>query len=411
MQLPCSPAPRQSQGGQTRSLAPTRRLRYNTKVDKGGQTVSATKFAEITGVSRERLRTWERRFDFPRPQRVARGPRRYPLADAPRVVAVRRAAEQGVPLPRAIADAIVMPMPSVSPALLANVVGAAPVPIVLVTGPEPMRVAYSNAPLHAVGEDAVVGQELDGLPWFIGSDLERTLRTLFSGTVTMLECSHPAWIGGDLPERSVAYRLPVGPGDPPAVALLGVDRAEERRARHELQELQRELARIRGREERQQRWIALASALAERFQREADDTLLPTVATTLVRGLGAVDAGIAVYLSGELAMSGSSRGVLGRGRVTVTGYDDLAGLLHAGVAGWLMPSTGAAFGVPPGLHSLAVPIVVVGETLGLLLIVFDELGELDEGARRLLSVASAGLGFTLLRDRLVASGKERAATP
>ncbi|MGB2710218.1 MAG: MerR family transcriptional regulator, partial [Conexibacter sp.] len=79
----------------------TRRLRYNREVDKGGQTVSATAFAELTGISRERLRTWERRFGFPRPVRIGRGPRRYALADAARVVAVRRAAEQGVPLPQA----------------------------------------------------------------------------------------------------------------------------------------------------------------------------------------------------------------------------------------------------------------------------------------------------------------------
>src|SRR5215208_7677922 len=99
------PDGQQRQGGQTWSLVRGRPLRYNNPVDKGGQTVSATEFAELTGVSRERLRTWERRFDFPRPARVGHGPRRYALADAPRVVAVRRAAEQGVPLPRAIADA------------------------------------------------------------------------------------------------------------------------------------------------------------------------------------------------------------------------------------------------------------------------------------------------------------------
>ena len=53
-----------------------------------GQTVSATRFAELTGVSRERLRTWERRYGFPEP-RGGSGPRRYALADIPRVVAVR----------------------------------------------------------------------------------------------------------------------------------------------------------------------------------------------------------------------------------------------------------------------------------------------------------------------------------
>jgi MerR family transcriptional regulator, light-induced transcriptional regulator len=46
----------------------------------------------LTGVSRERLRTWERRYGFPQPQRTGSGPRRYAVEDIQRVVAVRRAA-------------------------------------------------------------------------------------------------------------------------------------------------------------------------------------------------------------------------------------------------------------------------------------------------------------------------------
>jgi hypothetical protein len=51
------------------------------------------------------------------------------------------------------------------------------------------------------------------------------------------------------------------------------------------------------------------------------------------------------------------------------------------------------------------PITVVAETLGVLLLVFDEPTELDDDARQLLTIVSAGLGFTLLRDRLVESSK------
>src|SRR3954454_2570347 len=67
-------------------------------VVNGGQTVSATRFAQLTGVSRERLRTWERRYGFPAPLRVGQGPRRYAVDDVARVVAVRQAAGAGVPL-------------------------------------------------------------------------------------------------------------------------------------------------------------------------------------------------------------------------------------------------------------------------------------------------------------------------
>jgi len=384
----------------------TRPLRYNTQVDKGGQTVSATEFAELTGVSRERLRTWERRFDFPRPARIAHGPRRYALVDAARVVAVRRAAEQGVPLPRAIAEATGGTASGVSDATLATIAAVAPIPVVLVSGPEPLRVAYVNGPLQAVDGAIAPGARLDALPWFMGSDLERTLRTLFAGDTAALECAHPAWTGGGAIERSVAYRLPGRAGEPPAVALVGIDRDEERRARRELGEVQQELARVRVREQRRQRWLALAASLAERFQRDAGEALLGATVDTIVRRLGAVDAGVALYVAGQLALGSTSRGLLGPHMVTVTRYDDLAALMQRSAPEWLAPSTASAFGVHAGLHCLAVPIGVVGERLGVLLIVFDELAALDEDIRHLLTVVAAGIGFTVLRDRLVTSARD-----
>jgi len=372
-------------------------------VDKGGQTASATEFAELTGVSRERLRTWERRFGFPRPARVAHGPRRYALADAPRVVAVRRAAEQGVPLPRAIAEAIGSPAPELSDAALVGIAAVAPIPVVVVSGPEPLRIAYVNAALAPLDGPIVPGTRLDALPWFMGSDLERTLRTLFAGDTAVLECAHPAWIGDPTIERSIAYRLPARAGEPPAVALVGVDRDEERRARREVGELQQELSRLRVREQRRQRWLALAASLAERFQRDAGEALLAATVDTLVRRLGAVDAGVALYVAGQLALGSTSRGLLGPHMVTVTRYDDLAALMQRSAPEWLAPGTASAFGVHAGLHCLAVPLGVVGERLGALLIVFDEPGPLDEDIRNVLMIVAAGLGFVVLRDRLVGS--------
>jgi hypothetical protein len=381
-------------------------------VDKGGQSVSATEFAELTGVSRERLRTWERRFGFPRPARIAHGPRRYELADAPRVVAVRRAAEQGVPLPRAIADAAGAPAgETVSETALATAAAVAPIPVVLVTGPEPLRVGYVNASLQALDGAIVPGIQLETLPWFMGSDLERTLHTLFAGDTAALECAHPAWSGGGALERSIAYRLPAEPGEPPTVALAGIDRDEERRARRELGELQQELTRVRVREQRRRRWLALAASLAERFQRDTGEALLGATVDTLVRRLGAVDAGVALYVAGQLALGTTSRGLLGPHMVTVTRYDDLAALMQRSAPEWLAPATARAFGVHTGLHCLAVPIGVVGERLGVLLIVFDELAALDEDIRNVLTVVAAGLGFVVLRDRLVTGGSDDEPKP
>src|SRR3954453_9629408 len=97
------------QGGQGWTSADQATIDAMTGVDSGGQTVSATRFAELTGVSRDRLRTWERRHGFPEPVRVGSGPRRYALADAARVVSVLHAARPGTPLPEAIAAPRVAP--------------------------------------------------------------------------------------------------------------------------------------------------------------------------------------------------------------------------------------------------------------------------------------------------------------
>ena len=89
-------APQGGHGGHP----PNRRQSSHGGADRVGQTVSATAFAEMTGVSRERLRTWERRLRVPAPHahRLRAAPLR--AADVAGVVAVRRAAEDGAPLPR-----------------------------------------------------------------------------------------------------------------------------------------------------------------------------------------------------------------------------------------------------------------------------------------------------------------------
>src|SRR3954453_18865872 len=106
------------------------------QADKGGQTIAATRFAALTGVSRERLRTWERRYGFPAPRRAGGGPRRYGLAAVGPGVAVRRAAAEGTPLAEAIARArSSAPSGGVDAAALAALVEELPVPVGALSGP------------------------------------------------------------------------------------------------------------------------------------------------------------------------------------------------------------------------------------------------------------------------------------
>src|SRR3954462_3317940 len=153
------------------------------RVGKGEQTVTATRFAALTGVSRERLRAWERRYGFPaphrpdagprrygspEPDRTDAGPRRYAGEDVQRVVAVRRAAEAGVPIPRAIErtryDQAPAPLAS---HIFAALVEHAPVPVAALSGPAPLRLEFVNGALRTLPGAPRPGEEITtALPAF-----------------------------------------------------------------------------------------------------------------------------------------------------------------------------------------------------------------------------------------------------
>ncbi|HWK16869.1 MAG TPA: MerR family transcriptional regulator [Solirubrobacteraceae bacterium] len=376
---------------------------------RGGQTVSATRFAGLTGVSRERLRTWERRYDFPRPQRVGAGPRRYELADADAVVAVRRASEEGVPLPRAIAEAQAStPAPDVSSAALAASAEQLPSPLMLLSGPAPVRVAYVNPALAAIDGAPHPGDELAlAAPWVPGSQLERSAVALFTTTARTGDTSHPSWSpAGPEHVRALMYRLPAEPGQSPLVAVVELEHAGDRDTRLALARLLVEREQLDRQFEQHSRWLSSVSELAELFRQESGPALLQATSDTLVRWLPPIDVGVAVYMAGELALGSSSRGLLGPRMVTVTAHEDVAEVLREGRPAMLAPASAAAFGAPEDMHVLAVPVAVVGETLGALLLVLDEPREIGGEVGQLLSVLSAALGFLLLRDRLVAGARD-----
>ena len=374
-----------------------------------GTLVSATRFASVTGVSRERLRTWERRFGFPRPLRVGGGPRRYQLGDAARVVSVRRAAEQGVPLVDAIAATHGTTPPSVSTGTLQAIPEQLPAPVLLISGPAPMRLEYVNPALADRAGCPATGSELvSSVPWFEGSGCESALQALFAGSARTHECLHPAWSGASSETaRSLLFRLPVEPGHAPLVAMVEFDAPDERDLRRELDELQLEHERLGQKAALHDRWLVGISELAGLFQRESGTALLQATAETIVRRLPPVDAGVAVYMGGELALGSSTRGLLGPCMVTVTGYADIAAVLRNRRPGWLEPSTAAAFRAPAGMLVLAVPVAVVGETLGAILLVMDEQRSIEGDVGHLLDVLSASVGFALLRDRLVEGAREQ----
>ncbi|MDX6658990.1 MAG: MerR family transcriptional regulator, light-induced transcriptional regulator [Solirubrobacteraceae bacterium] len=380
-------------------------------MDKAGQTVSATSFAQLTGVSRERLRTWERRYGFPSPRRVGDGRRRYHLRDVPRVVAVRRASEEGLPIAAAIASTSYEDgTGEISAEAFAAIVEHAPLPVAAISGPEPLAVAYVNGALGALRGAPAAGEELErAAPALASSACGAQLRALFAGEHEEVITEHPRWDGAAGTSRSVLFRLPVQPDEPPLVAMVGLEAERERAQAGELHALREELAELRERDARHVRWIEAISRLAEEFQVEASAGERDSALDTLVRQLNATDAALAVYLSGQLVVPSSRRGSLGPAMITVTAHPAVARTLRDARPAWLERAAALALGVPKGLHACGIPVVVAGEPLGLVVLLFDEPEEISRDVERLLTAVSAAVGFAMLRDRLADELRDAAA--
>jgi hypothetical protein len=372
-------------------------------VGKGGQTISATDFATLTGVSRERLRTWERRHGFPHPVRAHGGARRYAIDDVARVVAVRRAVESGVPIPSAIHATNLPADAGISGGAQASLAEQAPVAVVALSGPEPLRVEFVNAAVrHRPGGPSPGDDLLKLAPWFAEEAGCKTLRRLFTDDLVAAGCEHPDWTAGlRSGAHSIAYRLPHEEGQRPLVALIGVDTARERRTRQLLADAEREREALRESTGRDARFAEALAAIIDIFRLGSGMGAISDATGVLVRRLSAVDVAIAPSMAGALVLGRSARGLLGPEMVTVTRFEDLAEALRDGDVAWLGEETARAFGAPSGLGVLVVPLLAAGESLGALLIVVDEQAELTDTQRRLLRSVSAMIAFALLRERLV----------
>jgi DNA-binding transcriptional MerR regulator len=373
---------------------------------KDGQTVSATRFAQLTGVSRERLRTWERRYGFPAPRRVAQGPRRYAVEDVPRVVAVRHAATVGVPLAEAIARTTAAPAaPPPAADTLAALVDQLPVPVVALSGPAPIRVEYVNAALRAIPDAPGPGVALtDAVPAFAGTPCESALLRLFATEAGPVEAHHPAWGGHTrYVARSALFRVPAAMGAAPLVAMLGLEGDGERTARTALAAQRRELEGLRHQQARDARRLETVALLAGAIQAEPEPSAaLRESLDVIVRQTAAVDAGLAEHAGGGLVLDGSLRGRLGPGAATVAAHPPLARALRNGEPLWLDDAARTALGVPDDLRACAAPVVVAAEPLGVLVLGSEGAEPLDADERRLLRAVAGTVGFALLRDRLVA---------
>lgn len=362
-------------------------------MDARGPTLSATEFARLTGVSRERLRTWERRHGFPVPVRESGGARRYALADAARSIAVRRAVESGTPLPVAIETARAEPPAEAAPATLSAVLDAVPRAVLLLSGPQPVRVVYANRAARRQPRMPQVGALLD-------QDVAARMAAAFAARAAS-ELAAPPWDPEGTGPPAVATPIEGTAG----AALLALYDAETPAAGAERRERERTAAELDSAREQLDAAadaFALCAEVGAILREHAGVEAIVASTDLLLHRLGTADAALAPYMGGQIVLGRSARGLLGPDMITVAAHPALAHALHEGEIAELPQDSGSALGLEPGTTALAVPAICAKEPLGVLLLVFDDDGPALSAAKRgALLLLGPALGLALMHERLL----------
>lgn len=319
-------------------MAPSRA--GNAASGVSGPMLTPSEFAMVTGMTRDRLRTWERRYGWPQPERAGGGPRRYRTEDVATVVAVRRLHETGMPLGLAIDEQAAAADTPVGAGTWRQIVDALPLPVVVLSGPVPLRIEHVNVMLRERAGGPAAGETLEArAPWFSGAPATR-LRAAFAGGEQAARVEHPDWTGGlARMSTSLAVRVPQASRSLPLLTLLGTSDGLERRLVGERAHHRRERARLQADAADVGAWTATARDVA-RATAQPGLRGLRAGLQALRRRTGAGD--VAAYLS-----DGSTFRMYTclRGR-----FHPVSGLSAGALAqsAWLDPRAAARLGAPAG---------------------------------------------------------------
>lgn len=345
----------------------------------------------LTGVGRERLRTWERRHDFPTPQRCRNNVRRYLADDVPRVIVVSRLVDQGVPLSEAIEQATAIPSVPSEIETLGTVLDHAPMPAVALSGAEPLRVVWANGAARARAVPPALGESaMEALPE-LDAEAWQQLRSLISGESPGAEV-----LGESVTGRSwLAWRMPHEIGDAPAVVLVHVAAGElpvpTLRAAVDTP------ASTTDNDAAEKTWALAVREARHLLRTDGGAAGAQRALAALTHRLDAVDAFLATTQQGRLRSATSVRGMITGATVELEPDLDIARALAAGEVDWVGPCSREYLGIPPHLQAVCAPIMVGATARGAAFIVLNDEVDLSPAARELLVMLGCQIGSTLLR--------------
>lgn len=353
-------------------------------------TIPASEMVRLTGVGRERLRTWERRHDFPTPTRCRNNVRRYLADDVPRVIVVSRLVDHGVPLAEAIEQATAIDSVSSEIESLGVVLDHAPVPAIALAGAEPLRVVWANGAARAravppnLGETAMEAlPELEGEAW-------AQLRRLICGESTGAEILGESVSG----RRWLAWRVPQELGDVPAVVLVHVVAGELPAPAPSALTLP-PTGELSG--DGDALWSLAVREARQALRTDAGPAAAQRGLAALAHRLDAVDAFMATCQGRTLRSATSVRGLISGVTLELEPDFDISRSITSGEVDWVGPGSREYLGIPPHLQAVVLPILVSGSACGAAFIVLEHELPLGPPARELLVMLGGLLGSTLLR--------------
>lgn len=360
-------------------------------------TISAAEMVRLTGVGRERLRTWERRHDFPQPVRCRNNVRRYPAGDVRHVISVSRAVDQGVPLAEAIQNALAARGQRSAPLMLGAPLDHAPAPCIALTGPEPLTVAWVNGTTAAAPESPVVGADLlDVIPGF-GAAARATIQRLLIGDGSgACVVTHTDWTSTFPTERqSMAWRLPADVSGDAVVVLM------------QLPEIgtSRPAVGGHGSSASQQAavWGSAAREARRALQQEPGLASAQRALSELVKGTGGSDAFLATFHSGQMRTATSVRGTIAPQTLPLSADCDVARAISDAEVDWVGTQTLRLLGVPPRTEAIVVPIIAGSEPIGAMFLLFPDELPLADVTRELLQSLATTIGAVLQREHHAAA--------
>lgn len=386
-------------------------------VDARHDSLTSREFVALTGVSAERVRTWQRRFGFPATTPDRRGRRGFFATDVPRVLAVKQLVAAGAPVAEAVRDVQAGRSLQVDLDVLESSFGSLDTPVVAVAGPSPMTVLWANDAAREAAPDGIDSVEL---PYTL-RDRNTTLQALLiEPPDEPVWLAHRPWFAEpapadsvdalETPSRAVAWACGAPAFVPAVLLVMDVPSADDEQGDDPAGShsglgfnVQQQQQHQRQRSLVEHDWAVAVGTARRALQRGAGGKAVDQALGALIGGGVGRDALLVLPQGEELRVLLSARGNLPTSALSPGATRELRSTIDADVPVVLGSKTTAELLAPDGGHGVATALLAGRAEVGFLVIATDHAPDLSQIQTDLLLAFSTTLAAAITRDRAAAA--------